>query len=407
MSSSEQGTPDPADLGGLPAGAGRSAGWSSASGPRHAGGQAPTPGHGPWDDDADPLGRDVTDDGDRADGDTEPTGVVGRRIGGRRARKGQGGDGRGSFLRELPVLVLIAFVLALLIKALLVQAFWIPSESMERTLLINDRVLVNKVIYHFRDVHRGDIVVFNGDGTGFQSHESAIEPPSNGFSRFIRGVQNLLGLGAPSDKDFIKRVIGVGGDTVSCCDDAGRVIVNGKSLDETYLFENDSQPFDPVKVPEGQLWVMGDHRSASSDSRANGTIPTSAVVGRAFVKVWPLSRFGFLSTPDTFDGIPAASGTAPVGGAPAPAGGGDPVLPAGTPASAPLAGVLALTLRSRGVGGSRPGGAGFLSDRRRGSRRIRDSFPIDQAEREGPEAGPKGRRSGGPRTGRAWRRRSR
>ncbi|ABD12941.1 signal peptidase I [Frankia casuarinae] len=215
--------------------------------------------------------------------------------------------GRGSFLRELPVLVLIAFLLALLIKAFLVQAFWIPSESMERTLLVDDRVLVNKVVYHFRDVHRGEIVVFNGKGTGFDHAESVVPPPSNAFSRFVRGAQNLLGLGAPSETDFIKRVIAVGGDTVACCDTAGRVSVNGHPLDEPYVYQNDYQRFGPLTVPAGYLWVMGDHRGASSDARQNGPIPKHAVVGRAFVRVWPLGRFGFLGVPNDFAGIPAAS----------------------------------------------------------------------------------------------------
>ncbi len=224
------------------------------------------------------------------------------------ARPGSGQRGRGSFLRELPVLVLVAFLLALLIKALLVQAFWIPSESMERTLLINDRVLVNKVVYHFRDVHRGEIVVFNGKGTGFDHAESIVPKPTNIVSRFIRGAQGLLGLGAPSETDFIKRVIAVGGDTVACCDAEGRVMVNGHPLDEPYVYQNDYQRFGPVKVPKGYLWVMGDHRGASSDARQNGPIPQSKVVGRAFVRVWPLSRFGFLGVPTkTFSGIPSAA----------------------------------------------------------------------------------------------------
>ncbi|MCM3887204.1 signal peptidase I [Frankia sp. R82] len=229
----------------------------------------------------------------------------------RSGRPGSGGRGRGSFLRELPVLVLVAFLLALLIKALLVQAFWIPSESMERTLLINDRVLVNKVVYHFRDVHRGEVVVFNGKGTGFDHQESIVPKPTNPFSRLVRGAQRLLGLGAPSETDFIKRVIGVGGDTVACCDAEGRVTVNGHPLTEPYVYENDYQRFGPVKVPAGYLWVMGDHRGASSDARQNGPIPQSRVVGRAFVRVWPLNRFGFLGVPSTFSGIPAASSSAP------------------------------------------------------------------------------------------------
>ncbi len=226
--------------------------------------------------------------------------------------------GRGSFARELPLLVLIAFLLALLIKAFLVQAFWIPTVSMERTLLVNDRVLVNKLVYRFRDVHRGEIVVFNGDGTGFERAETLITPPSNVFSRAIRSVQGVLGLGAPSDKDFIKRVIGVSGDTVACCDAQGRVTVNGKPLDEPYVYENNpiggGREFDPVKVPPGQLWVMGDHRSESSDSRVNGTIPESKVVGRAFVRVWPLGRMAILTPPNIFAAAGGPAATVPLAG---------------------------------------------------------------------------------------------
>jgi signal peptidase I len=274
------------------------------------------------------------------------------------------------------VLVLVAFLLALLIKALLVQAFWIPSESMERTLLINDRVLVNKVVYHFRDVHRGEIVVFNGKGTGFDHAESIVPKPTNVFSRFVRDAQGLLGLGAPSETDFIKRVIGVGGDTVACCDAEGRVTVNGHPLDEPYVFENDYQRFGPVKVPQGYLWVMGDHRGASSDARQNGPIPQNKVVGRAFVRVWPLSRFGFLGVPGTFSGIPA-SAVAPRATVPTPAAATSYGLTRssgpGAPSadSASLVALVALTppawrarrgRRSRALlaGGSRP-------NRRRGS----------------------------------------
>jgi signal peptidase I len=218
------------------------------------------------------------------------------------------------------VLVLVAFVLALLIKTLLVQAFWIPSESMERTLLIDDRVLVNKVVYRFRDVHRGEVVVFNGEGTSFEGRLDFVEKPSNLVMRAVRGLQDLLGLGAPSEKDFIKRVIGVGGDTVACCDVRGRVTVNGKPLDEPYVFEDndlDQRRFGPVTVPKGQLWLMGDHRSDSSDSRSHGPVPESKVVGRAFIKVWPLSRVGLLQVPeDTFGRIPDPSRGSSLFGAP-------------------------------------------------------------------------------------------
>ncbi|SBW27653.1 signal peptidase I [Candidatus Protofrankia californiensis] len=253
--------------------------------------------------------------------------------------------GRGSFARELPLLVLIAFLLALLIKAFLIQAFWIPTVSMERTLLVNDRVLVNKLVYRFRDVHRGEIVVFNGDGTGFERAETLITPPSNVFSRAVRSVQGVLGLGAPSDKDFIKRVIGVGGDTVACCDAQGRVTVNGRPLDEPYVYENSpiggGREFDPVKVPPGELWVMGDHRSESSDSRVNGTIPESKVVGRAFVRVWPLGRMAILTPPDIF----AAAG--------GPAAAAVPLAGVGL-AGAAVVGGATMVRRGRGSPGSLP-----------------------------------------------------
>ncbi|WP_018504560.1 signal peptidase I [Parafrankia discariae] len=342
MSGSDRGTPEPFG--------GQAQGSSSSGGP--ASGAAAAGGHGnrgdaalPWDTGtdvsdsrrpaesgladsglaSDVRGRDERGDvteagalpGDAAPPPDGPSGIAGPEgtagggestaTGRRISRPPSGRDrGRGSFLRELPVLVLVAFLLALLIKTVFVQAFWIPSESMERTLLIDDRVLVNKVIYHFRDVHRGEIVVFNGEGTGFE-RESIVAPPADGLSRFVRGAQELLGLGAPSEKDFIKRVIGVGGDVVACCDAAGRVTVNGKALDEPYVYENDFQSFGPITVPDGDLWLMGDHRSRSSDSRQNGPVPQDKVIGRAFVRVWPLGRFGLLTVPGTFSGIPSAS----------------------------------------------------------------------------------------------------
>jgi signal peptidase I len=228
--------------------------------------------------------------------------------------RGQEQKKRLSFWKELPILILIAFVLALLIKAFFVQAFYIPSGSMEQTLEIGDRVLVNKIVYDFRDVHRGEIVVFNGDGTNFQQSEVAVPPPSNVFERILRDIQGFLGLGSPNEKDFIKRVIGVGGDTVSCCDDLGRVLVNGKALDEPYVYYGNDVPtpaerhFDPVHVPKGSLFVMGDHRNSSTDSRMVGTIPEDNVIGRAQIRIWPLSRLAWLRVPSTFDTVPNALG---------------------------------------------------------------------------------------------------
>jgi signal peptidase I len=229
----------------------------------------------------------------------------------------------GSFFRELPFLVLIAFVLALLIKAFLIQAFYIPSGSMQHTLELRDRVLVNKLVYHFRDIHRGEIVVFNGLDNF--TPETQIPPPRNGVQRALRWISGAVGVGAPNEKDFIKRVIGIPGDRVACCTN-GHVTVQppGGSpveLDEPYLFENDQQVFcdagsgadkcpagaPGVLVPKGRLWVMGDHRGASADSRTHitdsnhGTVPINKVIGRAFVIVWPVGRSTVLHVPATFN----------------------------------------------------------------------------------------------------------
>ena len=229
----------------------------------------------------------------------------------------------GSFFRELPFLVLIAFVLALLIKAFLVQAFYIPSGSMQHTLELRDRVLVNKLVFRFRDVSRGEIVVFNGVDSW--TPETTVAPPSNGLQRVLRSVSSAVGVGAPSEKDFIKRVIGLPGDRVACCAN-GHVTVQPPGgqpvpLDEPYLFEDNKQFFcqagadesacpagaPGVLVPKGRLWVMGDHRGYSSDSRAHitddnhGTIPVNRVIGRAFVIVWPVGRSTVLHVPATFD----------------------------------------------------------------------------------------------------------
>src|ERR687896_834221 len=220
----------------------------------------------------------------------------------------------GSFWRELPVLVGIALVLALVIKAFAVQAFYIPSASMENTLKIGDRVLVNKIVYHTRDIARGDTVVFSGLDSW--DPEVNFAEPSNPISKALHAVGGAFGL-VPGEKDYIKRVIGVPGDRVRCCDAQGRITVNDTPIRETsYLFPGNKpsgQPFS-VEVPPGRLWVMGDHRDVSYDSRGHlgdpgsGTIPEDRVIGRAFVVVWPLSRIKTLPIPDTFaqQGLAAA-----------------------------------------------------------------------------------------------------
>src|SRR5262245_3904869 len=214
-----------------------------------------------------------------------------------------------SFLRELPLLLAIALVLALVVKSLLVQSFFIPTGSMENTLRPGDRVLVNKAVYRVRDIKRGEVVVFNGDNS-FNGAQPAVQAATDGgLGHALDDVAGWFGLSAQGEKDYIKRVIGLPGDRVSCCDARGRLSVNGVPLDESaYLYPGDRpsiEPFDVV-VPEGRLWVMGDHRSVSQDSRAHlgqpggGTVPIDQVVGRAFVIVWPLSHAGTLGIPETF-----------------------------------------------------------------------------------------------------------
>ena len=214
----------------------------------------------------------------------------------------------GSIWRELPILIVVAVLLAILLKTFLLQAFYIPSGSMENTLQVGDRVMVNKVVYHLRDIKRGDIVVF--DGLDSWTPEVTSAEPTNPVAKAAAWFAGLVGFAPPSEKDFIKRVIGIPGDEVSCCDSKGRVEVNGVPLDEQdYLYPGNKpseQPFDQI-VPAGRLWVMGDHRGMSSDSRAHlgdpggGTIPEDRVIGRAFVVIWPVSHWSWLSNPATFD----------------------------------------------------------------------------------------------------------
>jgi signal peptidase I len=203
------------------------------------------------------------------------------------------------------VLVAIAIILALVIKTYAIQAFFIPSGSMENTLDINDRVLVNKVVYDVRGIDRGDIVVFNGDGSWDSTTSAA---PSNPLVRFWDALEGVVGITHGSDI-YIKRVIGLPGDHVACCNVHGQVTVNGVPLTEqSYLYPANPPSRTPfsIVVPAGRLWVMGDHRDVSYDSRGHmgdpggGTIPESAVIGRAFVIIWPPSRWSILNIPSTF-----------------------------------------------------------------------------------------------------------
>ncbi|WP_425558356.1 signal peptidase I [Cryptosporangium japonicum] len=220
--------------------------------------------------------------------------------------------------QEIPLLLIIAFVLATVIKTFVVQAFYIPSGSMEQTLLVSDRVLVNKFVYDTRDPRRGEVVVFRG--TDSWVPENGVQQNTGTLATAGRMLGGLIGAAPPDEKDFVKRIIGVGGDVVQCCDKDGRVEVNGTPLVEPYIFEDDpinERPFGPVTVPEGRLFMMGDHRSRSADSRVylndqwRGTIPVEAVIGQAYATAWPVSRWGLLPEPDTFSNVPTALGEKP------------------------------------------------------------------------------------------------
>jgi signal peptidase I len=238
-----------------------------------------------------------------------------------------------SFWRDLAVIVVAALVLTILLKAFVMQVFSIPSASMETTLLDGDRILVSKIVYDFRPIERGDIVVFSGAG----SWDPPTPPPANWFSRIWGDATNLVGIAGP-DTDYVKRVIGVPGDHVVCCNANGQITVNGVPLSESsYLYPNAAPStfkFN-ITVPAGRLWVMGDNRGDSDDSRfrqsapGGGTIPESAVVGRAFLIIWPLSRVSDLPIPNTFE-QPALSAAAAVATVPPVAVGGGSAAAAAT-----------------------------------------------------------------------------
>jgi signal peptidase I len=288
---------------------------------------------------------------------------------------------RFSFLTEMVVLFAVALTIALLIKTFVVQPFYIPSGSMMNTLLVGDKVLVNNLVYHVRPIARGDVIVF--DGAGSWDPPTANQPTtSNPVKRIyddtlgalFHSIAGLFGT-APGQTDYIKRVIGIPGDHVMCCNSKGEIKVNGVALSEkSFVFPGEKPSQEPFKiiVPPGRLWVMGDHREESADSRLhdcnysdpevtcvsydrNGTIPENKVIGRAFMIVWPPSRFRILPIPSTFEQpklVKADGGRAsPAALAPAVVAqsGGLPIKPRAPylPLGIGLAGAVPLTVAER------------------------------------------------------------
>jgi signal peptidase I len=267
-----------------------------------------------------PAGVEPVASADRV-GDAEPGPDAAPERGAEPARDEAAPKRKRPFWRDLLVILVAAVILTILLKTFVAQVFSIPSGSMENTLLPGDRIVVSKVVYDFRPVDRGAIVVFSGAG----SWDPAPPPPGNPLERAWDWATGLVGIAGP-DTDYVKRVIGVPGDKVTCCDSKGQVTVNGVPLSESsYVYPGDapSQVRFSITVPAGRLWVMGDNRGDSDDSRyrtaspGGGTIPESAVVGRAFLVVWPLSRVSDLPIPDTFkqagfNAAAAAAGAPPV-----------------------------------------------------------------------------------------------
>ena len=218
------------------------------------------------------------------------------------------------FLRDLAVIVVIALVASFLIKTFVVRSFYIPSGSMEQTLDINDRILVDELVPRFTGYSRGDIVVFRDPGGWLPAPAPDTRAP---LEKGVDWLLSLVGLSASdSDDHLVKRIIGLPGDHVVCCNPLGQITVNGRAIDESgylKLPQGDTQasndPFDVV-VPEDSLWVLGDNRDRSKDSRYNteqpgdGFVPLENVVGRVFLRMWPLDRLGFVEGTEAFAGVP-------------------------------------------------------------------------------------------------------
>lgn len=214
-------------------------------------------------------------------------------------------SGVGRWLAETTIIVVSALILSALVRAFLVQAFYVPSASMEDTLAISDRLIASKISTDLGGVSRGEVVVFKDPGDWLPDPP----PPAEGWRGALQSALTFVGL-LPSDSgnDLVKRVIAVEGDRIACCDAAGRIMLNGAPLDEDYIIGPTNQVLFDVVVPPGGVFVMGDNRGNSRDSRyhlevADGAVPVDDVVGRVVLVIWPLSRISTVPIPDVFGDI--------------------------------------------------------------------------------------------------------
>lgn len=239
------------------------------------------------------------------------------------------------FWVELPILLLVALALTFVIQTFVARVYVIPSGSMETTLNGNngtgDRILVDKIVYNFHGPQPGDVVVFKGPD-GWDQTEFFVSASSNPVVHWLHQLASSVGAAKPDEYDLVKRVIAVGGQTVQCCDARNRILVNGKPLTEPYVYwqpdrggPNTQLRFGPITVPQGYLWVMGDNRNNSNDSRyqngggVHGVVPVGNVIGKARTIIWPASRWrgigddnpqtmALASAPGWFGAVPSGAG---------------------------------------------------------------------------------------------------